>query len=80
MVDFIVSIFSCVINLREIKSCSVTSSGSRFCHFSNSPSGRYSAWSAREWPENRYVFASTSVGPPPLRARSTASPIPLRTA
>jgi CO/xanthine dehydrogenase Mo-binding subunit len=32
--------------------------------------GRYCAGSAREWPLWRYVIASISAGPPPLRARS----------
>ena len=39
-------------------------------HALTSSSGRYFAGSAREWPPWRYVSASTSDGPPPVRARS----------
>ena len=47
-------------------------SGSRASHALTSSSGRYLPGSAREWPPWRYVRASMSDGPSPLRARSMA--------
>ena len=40
---------------------------------STSSAGRYGAGSDFEWPKWRYVWHSSSVGPSPARARSTAS-------